>query len=414
MSSETEATLARIFAQIVAQVRTGQAPLAIVGGRSHWGWGQAYGIGAPTGTEISTSALSGILKYEPEELVISAWAGTPITTVNAALAAHNQCLAFDPPTLSPLFGSAHHNPTLGGVLALNLSGSGRIKAGAARDHLLGVEVITGRGEVIKSGGRVVKNVTGYDLPKLMAGSRGSLGVLIKVTLKTMPAPDTSMSLCAQARTPAAAQKIMARAFSSVPAALAWLPMLEQVVIRFQGTPQATASRCARMAEALKVPCDAVEGAEAALWQSIRDAHMMRAVAREGGSVWRIVLPPAAMPAYLDGLKLPSSCLWFCDWGGGLLWLGCPDGTPDVPGASGVPDGATIRRGLVPCGGHATLMVRALGETAPTWHPLPPAVAALSQRIRDAFDPLRLFQAPGDTFSADAPGAPGAPDDDGGP
>src|SRR5947209_6226994 len=159
--------------------------LEIVGG------GSKRGVGRPSQTDVTLdlSALTGVTLYEPEELVLSARAGTPLAEIEALLAAHGQQLAFEPMDCGAILGSAAA-ASIGGTLSANLSGPRRMKAGAARDHFLGFAAVSGRGESFKSGGRVVKNVTGYDLCKLMAGSWGTLAVLTDVTLKTLPQPET--------------------------------------------------------------------------------------------------------------------------------------------------------------------------------------------------------------------------------
>jgi glycolate oxidase FAD binding subunit len=167
-----------------------ETPLEIVG------HGSKRGIGRPSQAEhvLDLSQLSGVTLYEPEELVLSARAGTPLAEIEALLERHNQQLAFEPMDYGPLLGGEPGRGTIGGVLGANLSGPRRIKAGAARDHVLGVNAVSGRGEAFKSGGRVVKNVTGYDLSKGLAGSWGTLAVVTDVTFKVLPAAETERTL----------------------------------------------------------------------------------------------------------------------------------------------------------------------------------------------------------------------------
>ena len=182
-------------------------PLELVGQGSK----RALGRPAQTDLTLDLSGLSGVTLYEPEELVLSAKAGTPLATIEALIASKGQQLAFEPMDYEPILGGAAGRGTIGGVLAANLSGPRRIKAGAARDHFLGVTAISGRGETFKSGGRVVKNVTGYDLCKLLAGSWGTLAAMTEVTIKTLPRPETEKTLLIRGLEPARAIEAMTAA-----------------------------------------------------------------------------------------------------------------------------------------------------------------------------------------------------------
>src|SRR5579864_7211182 len=189
----------RELSDIVAAALAREEPLEIVAG------GSKRGLGRPLQTPhtLDMSAFAGIRSYEPEELVLTAGAATPMQVIERALAERGQMLAFEPPDWRRLLGSENAQPTLGGVTACNLSGPRRIKAGAARDHLLGFRAVSGRAEAFKAGGRVVKNVTGYDLSKLMAGSYGTLAALEEVTVKVLPRPETAATVLFAGVAPAA-------------------------------------------------------------------------------------------------------------------------------------------------------------------------------------------------------------------
>ena len=196
--------------EAVAWAAAEEQPLEIIG------CGSKRGLGRPVqaANSLDLSGLSGITLYEPEELVLSARAGTKLSQIEAALEEQNQMLAFEPANLAPLLGDEAGEASIGGVLACNLSGPRRIKAGAARDHFLGVESASGRGELFKSGGRVVKNVTGYDLCKLLCGSYGTLAVMTDVTVKVLPRPEKTYSVLLLGLDDATAVQAMSRALGS--------------------------------------------------------------------------------------------------------------------------------------------------------------------------------------------------------
>src|SRR5438067_12066482 len=194
----------------VAEALAAEEPLEVVAG------GSKRGLGRPLQTphSLDLSRLAGIRDYAPSELVLTAGAATPLAEIERVLAENGQVLAFEPPGWCGLLGVDEASPTLGGVLACNLSGPRRIKAGAARDHFLGFRAVSGRAEIFKAGGKVVKNVTGYDLPKLMAGSYGTLAVLEEVTIKVLPRPETVATILFAGLIPAAAVRLMGAALGS--------------------------------------------------------------------------------------------------------------------------------------------------------------------------------------------------------
>ena len=396
---------------IVADALASKTPLEIAGTGSK----RAIGRAVDLKYVLSTARLSGVSLYEPDELVLRAGPGTPMNQIQLQLDQHGQMLAFEPPDYGPLLGGAAGEGTIGGIVAGNLAGPRRIKAGAARDHFLGVEAVSGRGEVFKSGGRVVKNVTGYDLCKLMAGSWGTLGVMTQVTVKVLPAPEKTRTVlisCADAGT---AIDAMTRALSSPHdvSAAAWMPApaaarsgvsyvaaahTALAAVRVEGIGSSVDARC----DALRY--ELVEFGEIEelhthnslkLWSEIRDVRLLggglHAVANSGDdAIWRISVPPAEAPGLLGRLHAGLEMDAFLDWGGGLIWARV---TGMVDAGSYV-----IRRAMVFTGGHA-LLVRARDDqraVEPVFHPETAGVERLTRNIKEAFDPERILN-PGRMF-----------------
>jgi glycolate oxidase FAD binding subunit len=337
---------------------------------------------------LALDALAGLVAYEPEELVLTALAGTPLVDVERELEARSQRLAFEPPDFGPLLGVAHPR-TIGGVLAANLAGSRRVSAGAARDHFLGCEAVTGRGERFKAGGRVVKNVTGYDVPKLLSGSWGTLAVLTSVTLRVAPLPETERTLVVPSATADDAVAAMSAALGSPHdvSAAAFEPELG-CVLRLEGFAASVDARAAaltRMVRALESRRSAgasqsrdapqrgdmwrYDGAKSSvLWREIGGAVTLA----QWPVVWRISVPPTDAPRVLAALAPERYLL---DWGGGLIWA-----------AFSAVDAARVRGALRE--GHATLFKapREARAANAVFQPQPAALAAASQRVKDAFDP----------------------------
>lgn len=346
-------------------------PLVIKGGGTRR-------FGTLQGEVLTTSGLSGVELYDPGALTIVAKAGTSLAEIEGVLAAENQRLAFEPPDLRGLLGR-EGDSTIGGVVAANASGPRRIQGGACRDFLLGVRFVDGQGRVLKNGGRVMKNVTGYDLVKLMAGSHGSLGVLSEVSLKVLPLPETTGVLQMTGLTPEAAVKAMSRALGSpfdvTGAAHATRSATGEplTLIRLEGFADSVAYRAEslrnRLAAFGDVEIDTDPARSKALWAQVRDVAMH--VGTEG-DVWRISVTPSDGPAV--AARLPDCEIQF-DWGGGLLWVR-------------VPFGMDVRASLEGINGHAT---RCSGDSlAPVFHPEPPALATLSQGLRQRFDPRGIL------------------------
>ncbi len=393
MSLEVPATPDEAAAS-VAEAAKLRAPLSITG------LGSKSALGAPWSAmrRLDLSALSGVTAYEPEELFITALAGTPIEIIAATLAKKGQELAFEPMSFGALYGTGPGS--LGGCLMANLSGPRRIKAGAARDHILGVKGVNGKGEAFKAGGTVVKNVTGYDLSRGLAGSFGTLAVVTELTFKVLPRAETAATLALPGLMPKAAIEALCAAMAAPvdvsgaahlpPFAANALGFADAVtLVRLEGFAPSVDERFERLAESLKPFGGAEridEAASTLLWRAIRDVAPVAAPREK--IIWRIsVAPTAGAPvAAAIGKIYPSEA--FFDWSGGLVWLAMePDCSPDA--------GAELIRGAIAVhgGGHATL-VRAPDElrtATRVFQPLPPALKALSQRLKAQFDPFGILE-----------------------
>jgi len=333
------------------------------------GLGSKRAIGLPIEAgRLDLSALCGIVDYRPAELVLTAQAATPLGEIESLLAEHGQRLAFEPPSLGRLLGAADEQ-TLGGVLAANLSGSRRIAAGAARDHFLGVSAIDGRGEAFSAGGRVVKNVTGYDLPKLLAGSWGTLAVMTEVTLKVVPQAETELTLIVPDETPAAAVATLSAALGSAhEVTSAGFDPWRGSAIRLEGLAASVAARCdALLAELGQPEVERIEAdASRAFWEAIGGA---RALA-DWRVVWKLSVPPSDAPRLIDAIAPERYLL---DWGGGLIWA-----------AFDSADAARVRGAVR--SGHATLIKAPAGTRVCRQHPPAAVLAQVLGRVKHAFDP----------------------------
>ena len=320
-------------------------------------------IGRSTAAVLQTAGLSGVELYEPGALTLVAKAGTPVAEVQALLATERQRLAFEVPDLRRLL-ARDGVSTLGGVVAANASGPRRVQVGACRDALLGVRFVDGLGCVVKNGGRVMKNVTGYDLVKLMAGSHGSLGVLSEVSFKVQAMPEAEVTLTADlplAEGLAALRKALGSPYDISGAAWA----AGRAMIRLEGMAGSVAYRAGQLRALLGFHEAAAD------WAALRD---VTAFADKPGAVWRLSLKPTEAARLVTTLGLEA----ICDWGGGLVWLLDPTGSTDV-------------RGAVAGIGHATLMRPLPGMAAvPVFPTEPAAVAALTAGLRAKFDPRGMF------------------------
>jgi len=353
------------------------------------GQGSKRALGRPVQAAhvLDLSDLSGIESYEPAELVLTVKAGTPIAEVEKLVDDNGQELSFEPVDYGPLFGEAPGRGTIGGVLAANLSGPRRIKAGAARDHVLGMEAVSGRGEFFKSGGKVVKNVTGYDLPRALCGSFGTLAVATSVTLKVNPKPETSASLVLSGLDDQDGIQALCDAMGSSAevSGAAHLPARRhgdknRTIFRLEGFKSSVDYRMKALAETLgaySASSRLGENESTQLWSSVRN---LDAFAERATPVWRISVAPTAGPQLVARLKTSFELDVLYDWSGGLVWLACTDGNIHQ---------AKVRKAVEAVGGgHATL-VRAdpsVRSEAVVFQPQPAPLAALSRRLKDQFDP----------------------------
>jgi glycolate oxidase FAD binding subunit len=359
------------------------------------GRGSKRGFGRPSQTDLTLdlSGLTGVTLYEPEELVLSAKVGTPLAEIEALVAAQGQQLAFEPMDYGPIFGRQRGEGTIGGALAANLSGPRRLKAGAARDHFLGVSAVSGRGETFKSGGRVVKNVTGYDLCKLLAGSFGTLAAMTHVTIKTLPRPETEQTVFIHGLEDTAAVQAMSAAMNSSAevSAAAHLPhrIAERVIaapgsvtaFRLEGVHPSVQHR-KRLLETLfgtRTLSSLQEEQSRAFWLDIRDASPF-ASAGDQRALWRISTAPAKGAAVTAAIEEKSGAELFYDWAGGLVWAALAPA--DDAGA------AAVRAAVRAAGGHATLVraPAALRASVDVFQPQEPVLAALTKRVKESFDP----------------------------
>jgi glycolate oxidase FAD binding subunit len=362
------------------------------------GTGTRRALGRPVEAPhvLDVSALRGVLEYEPEELILTVLPATPLVEIEALLAARRQCLAFEPSHL-PDAG------TIGGVVSTGLAGPRRPKAGAARDHVLGLTAVSGRGEVFKAGGKVVKNVTGYDLPKLITGSYGTLAVLTELTVKVLPAPEDTRTLILSGQSSADAVRTMTRVLQStadasaacyLPSGVAAAAAIEggaATAFRLEGVSPSVEFRLARLQQEL-----AKEGSLSILdrepslefWRGIRDVAPF---ARDTGRMlWRVSVPPAQGAAVLATIQASlAEAQAFLDWGGGLIWIEAP-APADIAGAHACEQ--RIRASFAKSGGHA-MLIRASAEmrrNVNVFQPQELSLAALSGRVKQQFDPKRVL------------------------
>ena len=379
---------------VVKSVFSSGVPLAIRGG----GTRSALGRPSQAASTLSSAGLTGITLYEPAEMVIGARAGTPLALVQKTLAERGQMLPFEPMDHRALLGS-EGEPTIGAVAAGNISGPRRINAGAARDSLIGVKLVNGRGELVKSGGRVMKNVTGLDLVKLVAGSYGTLGFLTEVIFRVLPVPERVVTLVWHGLDDDAAVALLSTALGSPfePFAAAHLPAgigAEQprTLLRLENFSASIDYRAAELKTLLQthgVP-EMIEGeASTSLWTEVRDAHVFAGTQE---AVWRLSLKPTNGPKATAAIaRAIPEARWFYDWGGGLVWLAVPAATD--AGA------AAIRSAIAPLGGHATLVRApdAVRASVPVFEPLAEPLMRVTAGIKASFDPVGVLE-PGRVYA----------------
>ena len=356
-----------------------------------------YGRRVQATQVLEVSGLQGVVDYQPNELILVVRPGTPLSQVITMLEGSGQMLAFEP----PFWGEG---ATLGGVIACNLSGPRRMRAGAARDHLLGFQVVTGGGDVVRGGGRVVKNVTGYDLSKLMCGSFGTLAVFTELCVKVLPRPETERTVIATGLDARSATDLMIHAARSSHevSGLVYLPagvrLPEPVVglagmgqglaaLRVEGPEPSVASRAERLVDGSKVQTLFLEQKDSRkFWEDIRERRPLPV--HSGNRLWRLSTPPSAAATVAHSLNGLESSLWYMDWGGALTWALLPRATP-----------ATVVHGLVrKAGGHAHLVLdpQGDGQEPQAFSPLDPGLQRLHMNLKNAFDPKRVLN-PGRMF-----------------
>jgi glycolate oxidase FAD binding subunit len=369
-------------AATVADAARAREPLAVIGG------GTKTGMLRPVqaARSLATRRLTGITLYSPNELIISARAGTPLAEIEAALSERGQHIIAEPPYLGA--------QTLGGVIATNLSGPRRVAWGAMRDHVLGIRAVSGHGEVIHSGGRVLKNVTGLDLCKLLTGSHGTLGVITEVTFKVLPAPEAVGTVVVPGLDAAAGVAVLSAALGSPysVSAAAWLPVEAAARVRgldgFAGPvalariedfAPSVAYRTERLRGDLRQPRGEILGDSASrdVWRAIRDRRPLSA--EPGDAVWRISVRPSAGPLVLRTLADTISAKGYLDWGGGLVWISAPATTAAH---------AAVEAVATQAGGTWMLMrgPEALRTAVNVIPPEPEPLARITRRVKAALDP----------------------------
>jgi glycolate oxidase FAD binding subunit len=387
MEAVQRPTSEETLAALVREAFAAKRPIRIAGGSTRSGFGRPV----QAGVTITLDRLTGITLHEPAEMIIAAKAGTPLAEIEAALDAKGQMLAFEPADFRSLYGSTGA-PTIGAIAAGNISGPRRIWAGACRDSLIGVRFVNGAGEIIKSGGRVMKNVTGLDLVKLQSGAWGTLGILTEVTFKVVPKPETLATLVLDGLDDQNAITAMNAALASpfeitgaahLPAGIAGKSA--RTLLRIEGFGFSVDYREKALAGLLAAHgrLQRLEPGEArALWAALRDASLL-AEARDQ-VVWRLSVKPSEAAAALAAICAGRAARAFYDWGGGLVWL--------ATAADGDAGAGIIRRAAKAANGYATLMraPEAIRAAIPVFEPAPAPVAALAARIKAAIDPAGLL------------------------
>ena len=345
------------------------------------GGGSKDTIGAPSPEAriVDMRGFAGVVDYDPAELVLTVKAGTPLAEIQTLVADKGQMLAFDPFDHGAALGGVDGDATIGGIVTAGVAGPTRVSRGAARDHLLGFVAVSGRGERFVAGAKVVKNVTGYDLPKLVTGSWGRLAAITELTLKVLPAPRVRLTLGVSGLDPKTAVAAMARAMGSAAdvSAAAHLPAWNGVtltILRLDGFASSVEARAAIVTRLIGGITPMADEEATTLWSAIATAAPLAGDA----PLWRIIVPAARAPALIDTLGNRD---WLLDWAGGLLWMA----SADAPHA--------IRTAVAAVGGHA-MLIRADAATraaTPALHPQPAALAALEERVRRAFDPAGVFE-----------------------
>ena len=373
------------------------------------GHGSKRDIGQPVSANrvLDVSALNAVSSYEPHELIVTVQAGAPVADVIAMMDAKNQEFAFEPMDASVLLGTTLGQGTIGGMIASGLSGPRRVRSGGVRDHLLGGNAVSGFGDAFVAGSRVVKNVTGYDISKLLAGSWGTLAVLTEVTIKLVPKAEAQATLVLRGLDDATANRAMIKAMGSSfdASGAAHLPVSNQqaldgalaragapqqalTLVRVEGIDVSVAERARSLASVLSAfgAVETITDDESAeIWAALRDVTPFAAGSKLGGhAVWRIVCPPTAGDGLGAALRRETGGEVIYDWGGGLVWAAVPPATDA--------HAATVRAHSAAAGGHAMLLraPKEVRAAVDVFQPQAPGVAALSRRLKNSFDPRRIL------------------------
>ena len=349
-------TIERFQERVRAAARE-REPLCIRGGGSKDWYGGAHG-GATPGTILDTRDYAGIVDYEPTELVITARCGTPLAEIEALLAQHNQMLAFEP----PYFGAS---ATVGGTVAAGLSGPRRASSGATRDFVLGARLLDGKGDVLAFGGKVMKNVAGYDVSRMLAGSMGTLGLLLEVSLKVLPRPFAEATLRFEMSEIDAIRRL--NEWGGLPLPLSGSAWCDGVLVLRLSGAEAAVDAAMRLLGGETVP----HPDAAAFWSDMREQRHVFFLGSE--PLWRLSVPSTTGALVLGGDQL-------IEWGGAQRWLRAGGDTATA---------GAIRRTVQACGGHATLF-RGGDKGSGVFQPLAPALARIHARMKDAFDPAHIF------------------------
>lgn len=378
--------------EAVAWAVSGEKSLEVIGRGSK----RALGRAAQYDSTLDVSALSGVVLYEPEELIFSAKAGTPIAEIEKLLADNKQEFAFEPMDLGPVLGVKAGEGTLGGLVSVNFAGPRRVKAGNTRDHALGVKAVSGRAEIFKAGGRVVKNVTGYDLPKLITGAYGTLAVITEITLKVLPVADDVETLLVSGLSDQRAIEAMAFASASAwdVSAAAHFPAKVAAKLPVKGSAAVTAFRLEGIAPSIAYRRDKLEamlksfGAlgtlkadeSRALWRAVRDALPFAGNTKH--ALWRVSVTPTSGARIGGAIAAATGASLFYDWAGGLIWIEMPGEEPHEQAVRS----AVGREGLA-------LLVRATPAVrahAGVFGPLDGGHLKVTRGLKESFDPKAVL------------------------
>ncbi len=383
----------------IAHAIDAQTPVEVCGN----GTKRAIGRPVQTASKVGMARMRGVTLYEPSELVIAARAGTPLAEIEALLDENHQMLAFEPADMAPLTGSpgVAEAPTIGSVFATNSSGSRRVLRGAARDHLLGVRAVNGRGETFSWGGRVMKNVTGIDLARGLAGSWGTLAVMTEVTMKVLPKPEDTRTLMLFGLPDEAAIAVCCTAMGTpyevsaathIPAAMATRLSNQELgglgraitALRLEHFPESTKARAEKLERQIGTFGEVYTLGNAPSLEFWRDVRDLRFLTGSQFPLWRITTAPSRAVGMVNAIRAQLDCQAAYDWSGGLVWLELPP--------SRDADATDLRRIIADFDAHATLIRAPLGmrSAVEVFHPMPAANMRLSQKLKAAFDPAGIL------------------------